>query len=251
MCGTSSWPGAVNLQTRARYQSSLHLSVMAIKQISIFPTNVKLVLRGQIDLEVTCVPGLTARWSTWRGWLWSSRQSSRRGTRACTPAVRPSITTRPRSRFKWRSRASTSSLVSAMLCFCRQTDFLETWSDQHNLFDLCDVCGFCVMYLCVCVCVCVLQLWPPWPAFVRPWPSSSSSPSVSGCAGELIAPPQMSGRRSAGNVLLGKWGQRCQSHKGDKQDVCIVNPTNQNPNVVQLFINRKQTGAAAALIVDR
>lgn len=56
-------------------------------------------------------------------------------------------------------------------------------------------------------------------------------------------PPQVTGSSSAGDVLTGKWGQRCGCLKmRDKQDAWIVNPTHQSPRIMQLFTNRKQCG---------
>lgn len=75
----------------------------------------------------------------------------------------------------------------------------------------------------------------------------------------VCALPQVTNSSSAGEVLTGKWGQRCRWHTVlDKQDVWIVNPTNQNPQCHAVIHKQEvmwltQTGASAtaALPADR
>lgn len=96
---------------------------------------------------------------TWRGLQWSSSQRWQSGMKACTPAMRPSITTWPQSKFKWRSRVRANTLVrhSNVIPHSKSgITLVLKRSCQHDTKqnELMSNGGFTV--LCVCLCVAAL-----------------------------------------------------------------------------------------------
>lgn len=104
--------------------------LLATKQMSIFNNNKKVTVRPFLSFKdrlispVACVSGAMASLFTRKGLQWCSSQGSQRRTKACTPAVRPSITMGPLSGYRWRSRARTSSSVRACLFVSSHMSFI-------------------------------------------------------------------------------------------------------------------------------